>query len=146
MPRQCARWCNRWTTTQPPCAECTACTAAGCYFPRALPSGIDGNEAAGLAVAYGNVDATSPGVVELRGNSRAYLVRQHDDGQSEYQHLNLLGKTLRFTADVSKVPCSCNAALYFVEMSGHSPTYCDIQTQPSCTEVSLAHHAPDPFR
>ena len=68
----------------------------------------------------------------------ADLVAGRKKNHAPYQALNLLGKTLRFTADVSNVPCSNNAALYFVSMSGTSPDgYCDIQTSPSCTEIDV---------
>ena len=108
----------------------------GCYFPQPLPAGIEDNPNAGFNVHYGSVDAPEDGTIELRGNSRAYLVKGNE---RQYHLLNLLGKTLHFTADVSNVPCSNNAALYFVSMrAGRSPgSYCDIQTQPSCTELDL---------
>ena len=57
----------------------------------------------------------------IAGNSRAYVT----DTAGGLLKFNLLGKIFRFTADVSSVPCSVNAALYFVSMTG---VYCDIQT------------------
>jgi hypothetical protein len=64
----------------------------GCYFPAAFPNGIGGSSAdAGFNVAYGQLEVTDVGVIELRGNTRAYMVRDHKRSQSEYQHLNLLG-------------------------------------------------------
>lgn len=131
----CAHWCSKWTTKQQPCAGCVRCTDKGCYFPPVFPAGFEGATDASFDVAYGSAEPKETGVLALRGNSRAYLVK----GAREYHRVNLLGKTLRFEADVSKVPCGVNAALYFVGMSsGHSPDgYCDIQSSPSCTELDV---------
>ena len=62
----------------------------------------------------------------------------------QYEHLHLLGKTVRFSVDVSHVGCGCNAALYLVAM-GHpsdgSSRYCDIlggePGTPPCVEIDL---------
>jgi hypothetical protein len=72
--------------------------------------------------------------IRLAGNNRAYLIQGND-----WAHLDLRGKTLRFTADVSRVPCSCNAALYFVSMGSkrHNAQYCDINTDPPCVEIDV---------
>ena len=68
---------------------------------------------------------------------RLYLVSDYSQlPQPLYQLIDLRGMTLRFTVDVSKVPCSTNAALYFVRM-GESAKYCDIQTHPACAEIDL---------
>ena len=132
----CAKWCNKWTSQQAQCMACTDCTDSGCFRPAAFPDGFDGSPNAGLDAAYGNIEATTPGTIELSGNGRGYIIKDHTKGR-QYKLFNMLGKTLHFTVDVSKVPCGCNAALYFVAMrAGNSPdNYCDIQTTPSCTEL-----------
>ena len=70
----------------------------------------------------------------MAGNSRAYLVEDVQGDWDAYERLDLRGKTMAFTADVSQVSCSCNAALYLVAMSGQ---YCDIQSTPACTELDI---------
>ena len=99
-----------------------------------FPHGFDGDPDAGstlhFAPAFGSVYAPGEGRLGLRGNSRAYL-----RSTKKNLALDLRGKTLRFTADMSRVPCSANAALYFVAMRGDS--YCDIQSSPSCLELDL---------
>ena len=134
----CDKWCNKWTTADPHCSGCRQCTEAGCYQPRSLPDGLNGIREAGFDVAYGDVKAVTEGVLELHGNGRAYLVENAKQSHSRYLKLDLRGKALHFTADMSKVPCSVNAALYFVKMDGESPAgYCDIQTTPSCLEIDV---------
>ena len=85
---------------------------------------IDGSEDAAGVIAEGwSSSVTDSGnALGLAGNSRGYLTSSADGGLLKF---NLLSKILRFTADVSRVPCSVNAALYFVDMAG---AYCDIQT------------------
>ena len=78
-------------------------------------------------------------VVTLHGNSRAVLTDLASHAKAKF---NLLGKTLKFTVDVSSVPCGTNAALYFVsanELQWGNPVgeYCDINTQPACTELDI---------
>ena len=85
-----------------------------------------------MAERWGNGAQVAGDAITLSGNNRLYL----KDGGG-YAHIDLRGKTLRFTVDVSRVPCSCNAALYLVSMPFPNGGYCDIQTQPSCTELDL---------
>ena len=103
-------------------------------MPPAVPIEIGGAPELGSHTAFlaeswsGGVERASRGV-RLLGNSRAVLVRS---GTSK-AHLNLLGKTLRFTVDVSRVPCGVNAAFYFVssrELEWHNAVgeYCDINS------------------
>ena len=87
------------------------------------------------------VENADPSKVLLRGNQRAYLTRR--GGQSiQYEKMRLLGKTLRYTVDVSQVGCGCNAALYLVAMrqpDGWNSRYCDINVgdPEPCLEIDL---------
>lgn len=58
-------------------------------------------------------------MLTITGDNRLYLVeRPARDGlgwvMQRYERLNLLGKQLTFSMDVSNVGCSCNAAVYLV--------------------------------
>lgn len=87
--------------------------------------------------------------VTLTGNARAYLARPHArfaGGEpwvtARYDRLHLLGRTLRWTMDLSRVGCGCNAALYLVAMGPptiEGASYCDIQlADPDrCLEIDL---------
>ena len=89
----------------------------------------------------GNSRAHLRHALRLDGNSRAFLIANSTAGEAgarDFERVDLRGKTLRMTVDVSHVPCSCNAALYLVRMSkGPTSNYCDIQSVPSCTELDL---------
>ena len=93
----------------------------------------------------GTLTGQSYSTATLHGSNREYLVNdtsQHSWAQVRYRHLNLLGKTLTFTVDVSGVGCGCNAALYLVGMKqpmGGASGYCDIQVQGggACIELDL---------
>ena len=95
-----------------------------CICKRFRGSGIsDVLVSAGVIAEGWSSSVTDSGnALGLAGNSRGYLTSSADGGLLRF---NLLSKILRFTADVSRVPCSVNAALYFVDMAG---AYCDIQT------------------
>ena len=82
----------------------------------------------------------------ISGNVRAYWVQdsnQHSWDTIDFQKLDLRGKSLRWTTDVSKVGCACNAALYLVAMpskgQGDNSGYCDIQGVGGeyCLEIDL---------
>ena len=75
--------------------------------------------------------------LKLRGNNRAFLRADYRAGSgSHFMRFDLRGKTLKFTVDLSHVPCSTNAALYFVAMERSvAAEYCDIQSSPPCTEI-----------
>ena len=108
----------------------------GALYPIAAtnyPVAFDGSATTFFeAESWGDGAQVAGDAITLRGNNRLYL---KDVGG--YAHIDLRRKTLRFTADVSRVPCSCNAALYLVSMRFPNGGYCDIQTQPSCTEIDL---------
>jgi len=97
---------------------------------------------------YNGAEGTITGgsSITVKGNVRTYWTEdstQHDWGSIAFKKLNLLGKSLRFTADLSRVGCGCNAALYFVAMgatgSGDSSGYCDIQGVGgnTCLEIDI---------
>ena len=79
----------------------------------------------------------------LHGNMRAYFSLRPSSrqwGRLQYDKLRLLGKTLRWTVDLSSVACGCNLALYLVSMplaDGSGSRYCDINTNPPCLEIDL---------
>lgn len=64
---------------------------------------------------------------------------------NDYLDLKLLGRTMRYTVDLSSAHCGCNAALYLTSMRQHSDEsmcfdhYCDASSVCSgtCAEVDL---------
>ena len=92
---------------------------------------------------------TSAASFSVTGNNRAYLVEDtwtalnFDWPQVSYKMLELAGKTLSFTLDVSGVGCGCDASVYLVAMQQPNlfgPNYCDIQSvdgSVACTEIDL---------
>ena len=56
----------------------------------------------------GPLGASSSGTLTLTGNSRAYLYQNYWTGAGSYLRVDLRGKTMRFTADLSRVPCGVN--------------------------------------
>jgi hypothetical protein len=60
---------------------------------------------------------------------------------SYYRLPDVRGNTIRVTVDLSQTTCSCNAALYLIQLpSGASPdAYCDAQGAPgqSCVEIDM---------
>ena len=67
-----------------------------------------------------HVNTTS---ITLQGGGRVYIGDVPSDiitPESFYQ-INLLGKTLVFDVDLSNVGCSCNGALYLVNMPAYGP-------------------------
>ena len=69
--------------------------------------------------------------------------QQHSWPSIEFKTLDLRGKSLRWTTDISRVGCACNAALYLVSMAaagqGDGSGYCDINGDGAgyCLEVDL---------
>jgi len=81
-------------------------------------------------------------------NGRAYFANGCSNGSynpADYLAFNLLGKTMRYTTDLSGSPCGCNAALSLTSMhhSTHpgecSDYYCDANSVcgQSCAEIDL---------
>ena len=139
----CEAWCSSWTVDKLQCSGCTHCTPQKCHIPVLFPDGFEGSPNAGFVAEYGVV-TIGAGSITLMGNTRAYLISdrnlQGGGMGSEYKRLNLLGKRLRFTVDLSRVPCSVIAAFYFVSMDVHATApggYCDILSEPWCTEIDV---------
>ncbi len=59
--------------------------------------------------------------ITLRGGGRVYLADSSSDEitAGSFYHVDLLGKRLTYTVDLSHVGCSCNAALYALAMPAH---------------------------
>ena len=53
------------------------------------------------------------------GNFNIARVERQDFAPDMYEDFKLLGSQLEYTVDMSNVPCSCNAALYFLKMPGY---------------------------
>jgi len=92
-------------------------------------------------------DSSDTGVTVFT-NARAYFANTCEDmsyHQSRYLALNLLGKTMRYTTDISGTGCGCNAAMYLVSMpqnkdvSACGDYYCDANAVcgKSCTEIDI---------
>jgi len=116
-------------------------------IPMAWAFPLDGAPSAFAAEPWGSqAISVAGGNLTLQGSNRLYLIRGAPDGGRRpwsaltYRRFHLRGKRLRFTVDVSRVPCGCNAAVYLVAMpqgGGTDAGYCDIVTAPWCTEVDL---------
>ena len=99
-----------------------------------VPNAVGGNNNVGWAVDNNN-DATPEvvdGAVRVTGDARIYLVEDHKQqtwAGHKYVRLDLQSSPLRFTLDLSNVPCGCLACVYLVAMkdpaSGDS-NYCDM--------------------
>ena len=81
--------------------------------------------------------ARREGGVTLGGSARAYLYSGNKKAT-----LDLRGKTMQFSVDVSHVPCGLIAAFYFVSAqplggTGQTKEYCDINTSPACLEYAV---------
>jgi hypothetical protein len=105
----------------------TALTDRGEFAWKRFGSTIKGRIAGG----NGGVTVASTGSVTLlqQYQPRVYLM---ETTSKYYRFPDLIGNTIRFTVDVSKTTCSCNAAVYLVEMpSTAAPDfYCDAQGAP----------------
>jgi hypothetical protein len=115
-----------------------------------VPIGIRGGQPGANFVLEAFSQPWSPKATDgerllLQNDQRAYLAMPHEQrrwSSIKYHKLQLLGKTLHWTLDLSQVGCGCNAALYLVAM--HAPDqmgsgYCDIQfNDPErCLEIDL---------
>ena len=98
---------------------------------------------------YANVTGRGGTQLRLNHNVRGYAVadfraRKWEDVR--YTKLQLLGRTLSWTADVSDVGCGCNAALYLVAMpaagSAGSSGYCAPRPASLADLRATLYHAP----
>jgi len=97
--------------------------------------------------AAGRTEVTAGQVIpHMKG--RAYFAQSCQTGifdNNQYMSLRLLGRTLRYTTDLSGALCGCNAALYLTSMQQHAYAtacedhYCDASNvcSASCTEVDI---------
>jgi hypothetical protein len=121
----------------------------------AKPFPFGGSTRTGL-LAHGereyNDTVTDPehSMVTLRGVSRVYLVEDYSKttwSEHKYVRLDLRGKTLRYTVQISGVQCDCAGCLYLSLMKDPSDdtgdNYCGIQTPKAgldggdCTEIDV---------
>ena len=74
----------------------------------------------------------SDGALTVRGNTRMYLVQDASGatwGSHQYERIDLHAQPLRFTLDLSAVPCGCLACVYLVAMkdpAAGTSHYCDM--------------------
>ena len=88
---------------------------------------------AGWAMENGRGSIEGSGTFRVSGNARAYLVQDHAhsggwDGH-RYVRFDLSTSPLRFTLDLSNVPCGCLACVYLVaaaDPSNGKSQYCDM--------------------
>ncbi len=69
--------------------------------------------------------------VHIIGGGNAFVAKEprQDFVPNMYEDFGLLGHVLEYTVDMSKVWCSCNAALYFLKMPGY-----DAEQQPAISD------------
>ena len=76
----------------------------------------------------------SDGKLHVTGSTRVYLVEDHrkqEWGEHRYHRFDLSQRELKFTLDVSRVPCGCIACVYLVAMKDPAKgksNYCDMAT------------------
>jgi len=96
----------------------------------------------------GSLEIGADGSVVAHMDARVYFSDSCTEGSydhTKYLGLKLLGKTLKFTTDISGAGCGCNAALYLVSMkqnpdiSSCNDYYCDANKVcgVSCAEVDI---------
>ena len=127
--------------------------------PQVLPIATDGVGHGVLQEPrlHGGTVSTADRALTLCGGARAYFAADLSDASSgeqprgwshlRYEQLKLRGRSLRFTADLSRVGCGCVAALYLVDMPGRPDAtqqrsgYCDALPRRSgsgaCIEIDL---------
>lgn len=106
-----------------------ALAGAACNSPIVagqVPVTIDG-VAANWSIAVSGTDMSgvtvSAGAMTMQHDFRAYLVDacpQSFSAQMYNTRLELLGKRLNYTVDLSTAGCACNAALYLVHMPAYN--------------------------
>jgi len=138
-----------------------ACWGCGAAAESTCPGSIDipGFGQVALVNAERNVPGEPVGPVEVRHRGGRRAVAPGERGRtyfgescangthnpSRYTAVPLLGRTLRFTTDISWVGCGCNAALYLVSLQQNSrvsrcfASYCDADSVCGvpCAEIDL---------
>jgi len=110
-----------------------------------LPTGWHDEKAGGSSQAV-EVDKDGKQIIQMDG--RAYFAETctaGDYSNEHYQALNLLGKRMRYTTDISGAGCGCNAAMYLVSMRQNTDEsecrdyYCDANNVcgVSCHEIDI---------
>jgi len=106
-----------------------------------IPTGWGDPNAAMLGVSGNGELVTNMG-------ARAYFAERCNAGKysnEDYLAMNLLGKTLRYTTDMSGAGCGCNAAMYLTSLKQNpNPSdchdhYCDANNVcgQSCAEIDI---------
>jgi len=95
-----------------------------------------------IAGGSGGVSVASSGSVSLNQQYQPRVYLMDPTTTTNYYRLpDLTGNTIRITVDLSQTTCSCNAALYLVEMptTFNAGDYCDAQGSGKtlCTEIDL---------
>merc|ERR1719150_2502727 len=108
-----------------------------------------------VPTGMGSPDTFAPTHVSSAGDeiapvlgSRAYFAQSCKAGMydnNQYLALNLLGKKMRYTTDMSDLGCGCNAAFYLTNMHQNSQPsecsdyYCDANNVcgQSCAEIDI---------
>jgi len=96
----------------------------------------------------GLVDLLPGGVLQARMGGRAYFASGCTNGiysNQQYLAVNLIGKTVRYTIDISGAGCGCNAAFYLVSMRQNDNRsdcldyYCDANSVcgVACDEIDI---------
>lgn len=102
---------------------------------------FNGSSTTGLASDFGLVWSNSTDSHwGIKGNTRAFLVQdvsKSDWWGMKWVKFNLLGKTLTYTVDLSKVGCGTVATFYFVSINDPSASsnYCDAAQ--GCFELDI---------
>jgi hypothetical protein len=82
-------------------------------------------------------DIRTGGSVEVRGDNRIYLVKDHrvkEWKEHSYVRVDLMEEDLHFTLDISNVACGCIACFYLVAMKdpdAEGNNYCGAPLRPA---------------
>jgi len=131
------------------CVICAVPTCPGSFF-------VKGIGQVALTNAGSNIPGEPVGETQLGDadtviafmNARTYFAEECNEGvysNTRYTAMQLLGRTLKYTTDVSQAGCGCNAALYLVSMAQNSLVssctdyYCDANKvcDVACAEVDI---------